>query len=115
MMRALFAMAALLVLACGGASAQSVVIGPNGVAIYDRNGAGFGCAKAIADRPITITTAAAGATIAGGEAIGAMIAITAIETKTGSAITTTAAMAMAGATAGLTATATAAAWSGAIG
>jgi hypothetical protein len=41
MMRALFAMAALLVLACGGASAQSVVIGPNGVAVYDRNGAGF--------------------------------------------------------------------------
>jgi hypothetical protein len=41
MMRALFAMAALLILACGGASGQSVVISPDGVTVYDRSGSGF--------------------------------------------------------------------------
>jgi hypothetical protein len=41
MMRAIFAMAALLLLACGAAGAQTVVVGPNGVTVYDRNGSGF--------------------------------------------------------------------------
>jgi hypothetical protein len=40
-MRAVFAMAALLFMACGAASAQTVVVGPNGVAVYDRSGSGF--------------------------------------------------------------------------